>query len=137
MPANLVQDGVLADEDEEDEAAAQQVEAADQPEDELEAGVAAVLVVGVDQVVHALEYPGDPHHDEQLRVQNLPHHVEDWSRCRVVSGQPHHLLPQVAVGLVLAGAGGAAGADPLPAVPSSRRPHVGPGTVAQCLNGTR
>ena len=50
MPANLVQDGVLAHEDEEDEAAAQQVEAADQPEDELEAGVAAVLVVGVDQV---------------------------------------------------------------------------------------
>ena len=74
MPANLVQDGVLADEDEEDEAAAQQVEAPDQPEDELEAGVSAVVVVGVDQVVHALEYPGDPHHDEQLRVQNLPHH---------------------------------------------------------------
>ena len=74
LPANLVQDGVLADEDEEDEAAAQQVEAPDQPEDELEAGVSAVVVVGVDQVVHALEYPGDPHHDEQLRVQNLPHH---------------------------------------------------------------
>ena len=131
MPANLVQDGVLADEDEEDEAAAQQVEAADQPEDELEAGVAAVPVVGVDQVVHALEYPGDPHHDEQLRVQNLPHH--GGGLVTVQGGQPHHLLPQVAVGLVLAGAGGAAGADPLPAVPSSRRPHVGPGTVAQCL----
>ena len=36
--------------------------------------MSAVVVVGVDQVVHALEYPGDPHHDEQLRVQNLPHH---------------------------------------------------------------
>ena len=47
--------------------------------------------------------------------------------------QAHHLLPQVAVGLVLAGAGGAAGAESLPAVPSFLRPHVGPGTVARCL----
>ena len=95
--------------------------------------MSAVVVVGVDQVVHALEYPGDPHHDEQLRVQNLPHHGREL--VMLEGGQAHHLLPQVAVGLVLAGAGGAAGAESLPAVPSFLRPHVGPGTVA--LNGTR
>ena len=43
----LVQDGVLAHEDEEDEAPPEQVEAADDPEEELGGVVAELLRVGV------------------------------------------------------------------------------------------
>ena len=95
----LVKDRVLTHEDEEDEAAPQQVEAADDPEDELGGVVAEFLgvsVVRVEEIVDTLEDPGDAHHDEEFTVEDqlLLHVTVDPVRVGgVVRG--HHLLSSV------------------------------------------
>ena len=64
----LGQRGVLADEDDEEETAAEKIDAADESEDELGGGHALrggdVLVVPVHQVVDALEDPEEAHNNE-------------------------------------------------------------------------
>ena len=69
---HLVSDGVFADKDKEDEAASEKVDTADDSEDNLRVeGADHVVVVPVHHMVHALHYPGDAHHNEQLTEQEL------------------------------------------------------------------
>ena len=71
---HLVLDILLADKDEKHEEAAEQVEAVDHPEEDLEVvGVAAepVRVVGVEDVVDGGEHPEDSQDQEQLCVEHL------------------------------------------------------------------
>ena len=75
---HLVQGGLLADEDEEDEAAPEEVDAADCPEDKLGAGeTLGGLVVGVEEVVDALEHPEEAHHHKELGEEDLGTEVAD------------------------------------------------------------
>ena len=72
--AHLLLHVLLADEDDKHEEAPQQVEAVDDPEEDLEVvGVVAkpIRVVGVQDVVDGREHPEDPKDQEQLGVQNL------------------------------------------------------------------
>jgi hypothetical protein len=64
--------GVLADKDEEDEAAPEKVDTANDPEDKLSGGdTLHVPMIPMDKEVNAFKYPEDAHHGEQLAVQNL------------------------------------------------------------------
>ena len=64
--------GVLADKDEEDEAAPEKVDTSNDPEDKLSGGdTLHIPMIPVDKVVNTFKYPEDPHHSEQLAVQNL------------------------------------------------------------------
>ena len=75
---HLVQGGLLADEDEEDEAAPEEVDAADGPEDELGAGeTLGGLVVGVEEVVD----PQEAHHHKQLCEEDLGTDEADHDAC--------------------------------------------------------
>ena len=68
----LVSSGVLADEDEEDEAAPEKVDTSNDPKDKLSGGETLhVPMIPMDEVVDAFKYPEDPHHSEQLAVQQL------------------------------------------------------------------
>ena len=68
----LVSSGVLADEDEEDEAAPEKVDTSNDPEDKLSGGQTLhVSMIPMDEVVDAFKYPEDTHHSEQLTVQQL------------------------------------------------------------------
>ena len=68
----LVSSGVLADKDEEDEAAPEKVDASNDPEDKLSGGETLhVPMIPMDEVVDAFKYPEDAHHSEQLAVQQL------------------------------------------------------------------
>ena len=72
--AHLLLHVLLADEDDKHEEAPQQVEAVNDPEEDLEVvGVVAksIRVVGVQDVVDGREHPEDPKDQEQLGVQNL------------------------------------------------------------------
>ena len=69
---HLVQSWLLADEDEEDEAAAEEVDAPDRPQNKLcRWKTLGELVVAVGEIMGALEDPGNPHHYEQLAVKDL------------------------------------------------------------------
>ena len=64
-PIYLVTSGVLADKDEEDEAAPEKVEASNDPEDKLRGwDTFHLLMISMGQVVDALKYPQDTHHCE-------------------------------------------------------------------------
>jgi hypothetical protein len=64
--------GVLADKDEEDEAAPEKVDTSNDPEDKLNGGdTLHVPMIPMDKEVDTFKYPEDPHHGEQLAVQNL------------------------------------------------------------------
>ena len=68
----LVSGGVLADKDEEDEAAPEKVDAPNDPEDKLSGGEALhVPMIPMEEVVDTFKYPEDPHHSEQFAVQQL------------------------------------------------------------------
>ena len=72
--AHLLLHVLLADVDDKHEEAPQQVEAVDDPEEDLKVvGVVAkpIRVVGVQDVVDGREHPEDPKDQEQLGVQNL------------------------------------------------------------------
>ena len=72
----LVSGGVLADKDEEDEAAPEKVDTSNDPEDKLSGGETLhVPMIPMDEEVDALKYPENPHHSEQLAVQHLQ---ENW-----------------------------------------------------------
>ena len=63
--SHLVQGGLLADKDEEDEASAEEIDAADGPENKLGGRKALrVRVVAVRKIVSALKDPRDAHHNE-------------------------------------------------------------------------
>ena len=69
---HLVQSWLLADEDEEDEAAAEEVDAPDRPQNKLcRWKTLGELVVAVGEIMGALEDPRNPHHYEQLAVKDL------------------------------------------------------------------
>ena len=73
---HLVQGGVLADKDEEDEAAPEEVDTTNDPEDKLGGGDALhVPMIPMDKVVDTFKYPQDAHHYEQLGVQKLKREV--------------------------------------------------------------
>jgi hypothetical protein len=68
----LVSGGVLADKYEEDEAAPEEVDTSDDPEDKLCGGdTLHVPMIPMDKVVDTFKYPEDAHHSEQLAVQQL------------------------------------------------------------------
>jgi hypothetical protein len=68
----LVYDGVLADKDEEDEAAPEKVDTSNDPKDKLGGGdTIHVPMISMNEVVNTFKYPEDAHHSEQLAVQNL------------------------------------------------------------------
>ena len=62
----LGNNGVLADKDEEDEAASEKVEAPNDPEDKLRCGDTfhLLMMISMGQVVDTLKYPQDTHHYE-------------------------------------------------------------------------
>ena len=64
--------GVFADKDEENETAPEKVYASNDPKDKLSGGETLhVPMIPMDEVVDAFKYPEDPHHSEQLAVQQL------------------------------------------------------------------
>ena len=69
---HLSPDRVLADKDEEDEAAPEEVDTANDPEEELCVGATVhIPMVPMQQVVNTLKYPENTHHSEQLGEQQL------------------------------------------------------------------
>ena len=69
---HLVQGGLLADKDEEDEASAEKVDATDGPQNKLGCWkTLGCFVVSVGKVMRALKDPRDTHHNEQLTVEDL------------------------------------------------------------------
>ena len=61
----LFDSGVLADKDEEDEAAPEEIDAADDPEEPLSSREAlSVSMVPMDKIVDTLKYPENAHHGE-------------------------------------------------------------------------
>ena len=71
-PIYLVTSGVLADKDEEDEAAPEKVDTSDDPEEELCRGETLhVPMISMDKIVNTFKYPQDAHYSEQLAVQQL------------------------------------------------------------------
>ena len=68
----LVPDRVLADKDEEDEAASEQIDTSNDPEDKLSGGnTLHVSMIPMYKVVDAFKYPENTHHSEQLAIQHL------------------------------------------------------------------
>ena len=79
---HLVQGGLLADKDEEDEASAEKVDATDGPQNKLGCWkTLGCFVVSVGKVMRALKDPRDTHHNEQLTVEDL----EEKERNAIVS----------------------------------------------------
>ena len=65
MSKYLFSCGVLADKDEEDEAAPEKVDTSNDPEDKLSGGdTFYVCMVSMDEVVDAFKYPEDAHNYE-------------------------------------------------------------------------
>ena len=63
---------VLADEDEEDKAAPEEINTTNDPKDKLSVGDALnVLMIPMDKVVNTFKYPQNSHHYEQLGVKQL------------------------------------------------------------------
>ena len=68
----LVSSGVLADKDDEDEAAPEKVDTSNDPEDKLCGGdTVHVSMIPMNKVVDTFKYPEDSHHSEQLAIQYL------------------------------------------------------------------
>ena len=78
----LVSDRVLADKDEEDEAAPEKVETANNSEDDLSVGgTLHVAVISMDHMMYTLHYPGNTHHNEQLSEQELEKYFHLFLLC--------------------------------------------------------
>ena len=65
--------GVLADKDKKDEAASEQVDTANDPEEKLKGGQTLnnVCMISMDKIVNTLKYPENAHHGEKFTIQYL------------------------------------------------------------------
>ena len=63
--------GVLADKDEEDEAAPEKVDTSNDPEDKLCGWETIHFPYSMEKVMYAFKYPQDAHNSKQLTVEKL------------------------------------------------------------------
>ena len=69
---HLVKNRILADKDEKDEAASEEVDTSNYPEDKLRRCYTFhIPMVSMNKIVDTLKYPHDAHHNKQLGVQHL------------------------------------------------------------------